>query len=46
MTIHLAFTPILAIAAGIVVLVVPRFLNYAVAFFLIAFGVLKLLGIN
>ncbi len=46
MAINLTVVPILAIAAGIVILVVPRFLNYAVAFFLIAFGVLKLFGIN
>jgi hypothetical protein len=46
MNISLTLIPILAIAAGIVILVQPRFLNYAVAAFLIAFGVLRLLGIN
>lgn len=46
MTTNIALVPILAIVAGIVILVQPRLLSYAVASFLIAFGVLMLLGIN
>lgn len=38
--------PIIAIVAGIVILVQPRFLNYAVALFLIIYGVLGVFGIN
>lgn len=46
MTTNIALVPILAIVAGIVILVQPRLLNYAVASFLITFGVLRLLGIS
>jgi len=47
MTTDLALVlPVLAIVAGIIILVQPRLLSYAVASFLIAFGALRLLGIN
>jgi multisubunit Na+/H+ antiporter MnhC subunit len=46
MTIHFNLIPILAIAAGTVILLKPRYLNYAVALFLISYGVLSLLGIR
>jgi hypothetical protein len=40
MTIHLEIIPILSILTGVIILVVPRILNYAVAVYLIAIGVL------
>jgi hypothetical protein len=36
--------PLLALIAGILILVMPRLLNYIVAIYLIAFGLLGLLG--
>ncbi len=38
----IALQPIVAIVAGILILIVPRLLNYIVAFYLILFGVLGL----
>jgi hypothetical protein len=35
--------PLLAIVAGILILAVPRLLNYIVAIFLIVFGILGLI---
>lgn len=43
MTIHIALQPLLALLAGILILVVPRFLNYVVAGYLILIGVSGLL---
>ncbi|RCX33365.1 DUF3096 domain-containing protein [Thioalbus denitrificans] len=43
MTIHLQLMPVLALAAGIAILVVPRLLNYIVAAYLIAIGVIGLI---
>jgi hypothetical protein len=40
-----AAVPILAILAGILILLVPRILNYIVAFYLILVGVLGLVAI-
>ena len=40
--IHLA--PIIALIAGILILVMPRLLNYIVAIYLIAVGLIGLLG--
>lgn len=42
MTIDPALEPILAILAGIAILIVPRLLNYIVAVYLIVIGVLGL----
>ena len=44
MNIHLAIGPIIALLAGILILVMPRLLNFIVAIYLIAIGVLGLLG--
>jgi hypothetical protein len=41
---HIAVEPILAILAGILILVAPRFLNYFVAVYLIAIGVMGLMA--
>lgn len=43
MTIHVEAGPLLALGAGIAILLVPRLLNYIVAFYLIAVGVLGLI---
>lgn len=45
MTLHIELAPLLALAAGIAILVVPRLLNYIVAGYLIAVGVVGLLGL-
>lgn len=42
MTMQLEIIPILSIVAGIVILVMPKILNYVVAAYLIAVGVLGL----
>jgi hypothetical protein len=44
--IHLGLTPLLALLAGILILVVPKLLNYIIAFYLIAIGVIGILGIH
>ena len=48
MTIHLNFAVqyLLAIIAGIAILVTPRLLNYIVAIYLIVVGVIGILGIK
>jgi hypothetical protein len=38
------FQPIMAIIAGIIILAVPRLLNYIVAIYLILYGILGLMG--
>jgi hypothetical protein len=43
MPIHPAFEPIVALIAGILILIMPRLLNYVVAIYLIVIGVLGLL---
>jgi hypothetical protein len=42
MEMHLAIQPLIALVAGILVLIVPRLLNYVVAIYLIIIGVLGL----
>ncbi len=44
MTIQLGLQPLIALIAGIVILVYPRILNYVIGIYLIATGVLGLLG--
>ncbi|MBU0901928.1 MAG: DUF3096 domain-containing protein [Gammaproteobacteria bacterium] len=41
----LALTPLLSLIAGILILVVPRLLNYIVAIYLIVVGLVGLVGI-
>jgi hypothetical protein len=38
MSIHLALQPLIALIAGILILIVPRLLNYVVAIYLIIVG--------
>lgn len=44
MNLSMAIGPLIALVAGILILVVPRLLNYIVAVYLIVVGVLGLLG--
>jgi len=44
MNIHLALAPIVSLLAGILILIMPRLLNYIVAIYLILIGVIGLLG--
>ena len=44
MNIHLGLTPLVSLIAGILILVMPRLLNYIVALYLIVIGVIGLLG--
>jgi hypothetical protein len=43
MTLHLDLEPLIALIAGIVILLVPRLLNYIVAIYLILIGVVGLI---
>ncbi len=44
MNIQLGLTPLISLLAGVLILVMPRLLNYIVAIYLIAVGVIGLLG--
>jgi hypothetical protein len=44
MNISLSLAPLLSLVAGILILIVPRMLNYIVAAYLIIFGILGLVG--
>jgi len=44
MNLHLSVGPLVALVAGILILLMPRLLNYIVALYLIVIGVLGLLG--
>jgi hypothetical protein len=46
MNIHLGFGPLASLIAGILILAVPRLLNYIVALYLILMGVIGLFGAN
>lgn len=44
MNMTLSITPLISLIAGILILVVPRLLNYIVAIYLIIIGLLGLFG--
>ena len=44
MNLQLGLTPLLSLLAGILILVVPRMLNYIVAVYLIVVGLIGLFG--
>jgi hypothetical protein len=44
MNIHLGLTPLISLLAGVLILVMPRLLNYIVALYLIAIGLIGILG--
>jgi hypothetical protein len=43
MNIHVLLQPLIALIAGILILMVPRLLNYVVAIYLIVIGIIGLL---
>lgn len=46
MRLTLAVGPLIALIAGILILVMPRLLNYIVALYLIIIGILGLVGMS
>jgi hypothetical protein len=46
MTIHLSLGPLVALIAGILILVVPRLLNFIVAIYLIVIGLIGVFGLG
>jgi hypothetical protein len=45
-TISLSLAPLISLIAGILILIVPRLLNYIVGIYLIIIGLLGLFGAN
>lgn len=46
MTLHIDLIPVLSIIAGILILIRPKILNYVVAIYLIAVGVIQIFGLK
>lgn len=46
MTLHITLIPLLSIVAGILILIKPKILNYVVAIYLIAVGVIQIFGLK
>lgn len=46
MNIHLGLAPLISLLAGILILVVPRLLNFIVAIYLIAIGLIGIFGMG
>jgi hypothetical protein len=46
MTINLALGPVVSLFAGILILIVPRLLNYIVAIYLILIGLIGIFGLG
>ena len=46
MTIHLSLGPLVSLIAGILILIMPRLLNYIVAIYLIVIGLIGLVGVG
>ena len=44
MNIHLAFAPLISLLAGVLILIMPKLLNFIVAIYLIAIGLIGLFG--
>ena len=44
MNLHLGIGPLVSLLAGILILIMPRLLNYIVALYLIIIGVVGLIG--
>lgn len=44
MNMHLSIGPLMSLIAGILILVIPRLLNYIVAIYLIIIGLIGLFG--
>jgi Protein of unknown function (DUF3096) len=46
MNLHLSLTPLISLLAGVLILVMPKLLNYIVALYLILVGLIGIFGIN
>jgi hypothetical protein len=46
MNLHLSIGPLVSLLAGILILIMPRLLNYIVAIYLIVIGVIGLVGVD
>lgn len=46
MNLHISLIPVLSIIAGIIILLQPKILNYVVAIYLIAVGVIQIFGLQ
>lgn len=46
MNIHLSLAPLVSLIAGILILIMPRLLNYIVALYLIIIGLIGIFGVN
>jgi hypothetical protein len=46
MNLHLALTPLISLVAGILILVMPKLLNFIVAIYLIVIGLVGLFGMT
>ncbi|WP_333608198.1 DUF3096 domain-containing protein [Arsukibacterium sp.] len=46
MTLHLELIPVLSAIAGVLILIRPKLLNYVVAIYLIAVGVIQIFGLK
>ncbi|CAN7246881.1 MULTISPECIES: DUF3096 domain-containing protein [Caballeronia] len=46
MNIHLSLGPLVALIAGILILIVPRLLNFIVAIYLIIIGLIGVFGLS
>ncbi|GAA3965028.1 hypothetical protein GCM10022278_23550 [Allohahella marinimesophila] len=46
MTLHIQLIPLLSILAGILILLSPKLLNYVVAIYLIAIGLIQIFGLQ
>ena len=45
MNIHLGLTPLISLIAGILILIMPKLLNFIVAIYLIMIGLIGLIGL-
>ncbi len=46
MNIHLGLTPLISLVAGVLILAIPRLLNYIVAIYLIVIGLIGIFGLG
>ncbi len=46
MNIHLSLTPLISLIAGILILVMPKLLNFIVAIYLIVIGLIGIFGMT
>ena len=46
MNIHLSLTPLISLIAGVLILIMPKLLNFIVAIYLILVGLIGIFGTN